>query len=184
MRKLVMSLSVLGGLLFAGTLPATANAAAGLTATHINQSEGLVQKTGWRGGWGHRGWGGGWGHRGWGGGWGWRHRGWGGGWGRPRLGRRLGLATSWLGLGTSSLVVGHRPTALLGIWWLLSLLRRLLRRPLLLSQLRLASPLLGPPSLGLGTSSLGLGTSSLGLGTSSLGLGTSSLGLRPPILRP
>ena len=82
MRKLVMSLSVLGGLLFAGTLPATANAAAGLTATHINQSEGLVQKAGWRrGGWGHRGWGGGWGHRGWGGGWGWRHRGWGGGWG-------------------------------------------------------------------------------------------------------
>ena len=70
MRKLVMSLSVLGGLLFAGTLPATANAAAGLTATHINQSEGLVQKAGWGGGWGHRGWGGGWGHRGWGGGWG------------------------------------------------------------------------------------------------------------------
>ena len=182
MRKLVMSLSVLGGLLFAGTLPATANAAAGLTATHINQSEGLVQKAGWRGGWGHRGWGGGWGHRGWGGGWGhrgwgggWGHRGWGGGWGWRHRGWGWGHRRWWWGIGLP-LYWGYR--------WLLSLLRRLLRRPLLLSQLRLASPLLGPPSLGLGTSPLGLGTSSLGLGTSSLGLGTSSLGLRPRILRP
>ncbi len=94
MRKLVMSLSVLGGLLFAGTLPATANAAAGLTATHINQSEGLVQKTGWRGGWGHRGWGGGWGwgHRR----WGWGHRGWGGGWG---WGHRVGVGDIDVGVG-------------------------------------------------------------------------------------
>ena len=106
MRKLVMSLSVLGGLLFAGTLPATANAAAGLTATHINQSEGLVQKAGWRGGWGHRGWGGGWGHRGWGGGWGWGHRGWGGGWGWRHRGWGGGWGWRHRGWGW-----GHRR------WW-------------------------------------------------------------------
>ena len=74
MRKLVMSLSVLGGLLFAGTLPASANAAAGLTAVHIDKADRARTKTGWRvadgaiaagaaagdtaaGGWGHRGWG-------------------------------------------------------------------------------------------------------------------------------
>ena len=50
MRKLVMSLSVLGGLLFAGTLPASANAAAGLTAVHIDKANSNVTKTGWRGG--------------------------------------------------------------------------------------------------------------------------------------
>jgi hypothetical protein len=85
MRKLIMSLSVLAGLLFAGTLPASANAAAGLTAVQqVEKSSDLVTEARWHGGgwghggWGHRGWHGGWGHRGWG------HRGWGGhrGWRR------------------------------------------------------------------------------------------------------
>lgn len=67
MRKFVMSLSVLAGLLFAGTLPASANAAAGLTAMQVEKSSGLVTEARWHRGWGHRGWG-------------WRHhRRWGGG---------------------------------------------------------------------------------------------------------
>jgi hypothetical protein len=60
MRKLVMSLAVVGGLLFVGTPPAPANAAAGLTADRIHQGEGLVEKTGWRHRrWRHRHWRGG-----------------------------------------------------------------------------------------------------------------------------
>jgi hypothetical protein len=68
MRKLVMSLSVLGGLLFVGTIPASANVASANVATTARtganvSTDGLVTKTGWRhGGW-HRGW-----HRGWRGG--------------------------------------------------------------------------------------------------------------------
>ena len=72
MRKLLMSLFVLGGLLFAGTIPASANAAAGLTAVQARETPSLVTEARWHGGWGHHGWGHhGWGHRGWG------HRGWG-----------------------------------------------------------------------------------------------------------
>jgi len=70
-----MCLSVLAGLLFAGTLPTSANAAAGLTPTQVGKSSSasLVTKARWHGGW-H----GGWGHRGWGyGGWGYRRRWWG-----------------------------------------------------------------------------------------------------------
>jgi hypothetical protein len=63
MRKLVMSLSVLAGLLFAGTIPASANAAAGLTAVQVPGGPGVVTEAGWHHGWGHHGWG----HRGWGG---------------------------------------------------------------------------------------------------------------------
>ncbi|MBY0559974.1 VrrB protein [Hyphomicrobium sp.] len=103
MRKLVISISVLAGLLLAGAGPASANAAAGLTTmqVQVDKSPGLVTKARWRHGGHHRGWrhhrrwGRGiyfgfgspyyygyyprhhrWGHRGWG------HRGWGhGGWG-------------------------------------------------------------------------------------------------------
>ncbi|MBS0269885.1 MAG: VrrB protein [Proteobacteria bacterium] len=59
MRKLVMSLSVLAGLLLAGAAPASANAAAGLTAmqVQVDKSPGLVTKARWHRGWGHRGWG-------------------------------------------------------------------------------------------------------------------------------
>jgi len=72
MRKLLMYLSVLSGLFFAGTLPASANAAAGLTSMQVEKTSGLVTKARWHGhGWGHRGWG----HRG------WRHYGWRRGWG-------------------------------------------------------------------------------------------------------
>ena len=58
MRKLVMSLSVLAGLLFAGTIPASANAAAGLTAVQVPSGQGVVTQARWHHGWGHRGWGG------------------------------------------------------------------------------------------------------------------------------
>lgn len=74
MRRGLMCLSVLAGLLFAGTLPVSANAAAGLTAIQVAKAPaGLVTKARWHGGW-H----GGWGRRGWGyGGWGYRRRWWG-----------------------------------------------------------------------------------------------------------
>jgi hypothetical protein len=42
MRKLFMSLSVLIGLMFAGTIPASANPATGLTAVQIDKRPGLV----------------------------------------------------------------------------------------------------------------------------------------------
>ncbi|MBA2127553.1 VrrB protein [Hyphomicrobium methylovorum] len=66
MRKLFMSLSVLGGLLaFAGTSPASANAAAGLTKMNIEKPAPGATQVRYR----HRHWG----HRH------WRHRGWRGG---------------------------------------------------------------------------------------------------------
>ena len=57
MRKLVMSLSVLAGLLLAGAAPASANAAAGLTAmqVQVDKSPGLVTEARYHRGW-HRGW--------------------------------------------------------------------------------------------------------------------------------
>ncbi|HET6389109.1 VrrB protein [Hyphomicrobium sp.] len=50
MRKLIMSLSILAGLLFAGTLPSSANAAAGLTAAKpkVEQTEAPVTQARWR----------------------------------------------------------------------------------------------------------------------------------------
>lgn len=59
MRKLIMSMSVLAGLFFAGTIPASANAAAGLTAMQAPKAESAVTDVRWR----HHGW-----RRGWGGG--------------------------------------------------------------------------------------------------------------------
>jgi hypothetical protein len=62
MRKLVMCLSVLAGLFFAGTIPASANAAAGMTAMQVKTSPGIATDVRWRGRrWGHRGWRRGWG---------------------------------------------------------------------------------------------------------------------------
>ena len=48
MRKLLMSIFVLGGLMFAGTVPASANAASGLTAAKIAVAPGQVEKARWR----------------------------------------------------------------------------------------------------------------------------------------
>lgn len=58
MRKLLLCMSVLAGLFFAETLPASANAAAGLTAVHVDKSSAaVVTKARWRhgyyGGWGY-----------------------------------------------------------------------------------------------------------------------------------
>lgn len=54
MRKLIMSLSILAGLLFAGTISSTANAAAGLTVTKpkVEESQGEVTKARYRRHWG------------------------------------------------------------------------------------------------------------------------------------
>lgn len=53
MRKLIMSLFMLAGLLFAGMIPASApasaNAASGLTGAKIATAQGDVTKAGWRG---------------------------------------------------------------------------------------------------------------------------------------
>lgn len=70
MRKLIMSLSVLAGLLFAGTLPASANAGSGLAAAKIAAPAGEVTKAGWR----HRHYRRHYGHRHWGHRRHWRHR--------------------------------------------------------------------------------------------------------------
>ena len=50
MRKFLMSMFILAGVLFSGSLPASANAAAGLTANPVVKSESLVEKARW----GHR----------------------------------------------------------------------------------------------------------------------------------
>jgi hypothetical protein len=55
MRKLLMSLAVLAGLSFVGTLPAAASPASGLTTIAAQKTEGAATQVRWHGGWG---WGG------------------------------------------------------------------------------------------------------------------------------
>jgi len=78
-----MSLFMLGGIVFAGTLPASANAAAGMTGAKIaTTQQGEVIKAHWRhhrrgfffGGYPGYGWGWGWHRPYYGYGWGWHHR--------------------------------------------------------------------------------------------------------------